>query len=174
VAKKTDAHKDLKRQKDLATLKDLFSLIPRQVVDQVLDQARGDQILTRHVDCLLGADGYFRSTTFHLCDAELRKLLADLFTHWNAAWETGLATHHEFTPGEATLSLSDTATSEQRREHAEYLDHVRKAREVMAALTAHLHEVCPDFDLVECDKEASRKYREALDRAKEHVEKMRA
>ncbi len=172
MAKKTDAHKDLKRQKDLATLKELFSLIPRQVVDLVLDQALSDQILTRHVDCLLDAEGVFRSTTFYLYDAELRKLLSDLFVDWNAAWETGVATHHEYISGVATLTLSDTATSKQWREHANYLAHVRKAREAMATITAHLHEAYPDFDLAESDKEASRKYHDAIDRPKEHAEKM--
>ena len=172
MAKEKDPHKKVKRQKDLTTLKDLLSLIPRQVVDQVLDEALGDQILTRHVDCLLGAEGVFRSTTFHLYDAELRKLLADLFTHWNAAWETGLVNHHEYKPGLATLTLCDTATSEQWREHAIYLDHVGKAREAMAAITVHLHEAYPDFDLTKSDKEASRKYHEALTRAKEHAERM--
>ena len=43
VAKKKDEHQDLKRQKDLATIKGLFSLFPRQVVDSVLEEAEADR-----------------------------------------------------------------------------------------------------------------------------------
>jgi hypothetical protein len=47
-----------------------------------------------------------------------------------------------------------------------------RPREAMAASTVDLHEVYPDFDLTESEKEAFRKYHEALIRAKEHVERM--
>ena len=110
--------------------------------------------------------------TFHLYDAELRKLLADLFTNWNAAWKTGLANHHEYKPGWPRSRLArHRHAGAAAAQYAIYLDHVGKAREAVAAITVHLHEVYPDFDLTESDKEASRKYHEAPTRAKEHAER---
>ncbi|MCE9533362.1 MAG: hypothetical protein K8T89_19890 [Planctomycetes bacterium] len=170
MAKKKDEQEKIKRQKDLATIKDLFSLFPRPVVDGVLEEAEADRILTDHILCLNGVEGIFRSTLFHLYDEDLRKLLDDLFTHWDAAWYVGRTTHHDYLHrGTATLMLTDFDPSERWGEHVAYLDHIAKARHAMEALTRHLHEHYPDFDLPESDKEACRKWGEAVREAERRV-----
>jgi hypothetical protein len=54
--------------------------------------------------------------------------------------------------------LTDFDPSERWEEHGAYLGHVAKARQDLAALTKHLHEHYPDFDLAESDKGACRKW----------------
>ena len=173
VSDQEDAHRDLKRQRDMATIKDLFSVLPRPLVDKVLDEAMSDRILTEHIDCLIGAEAIFRSTLFHLYDINLRQLLEDVFNHWNAAWDVGRATHHDHLGrGIATLTVGETGPSELWDEHERYLDHVMQAQRAMAGLTKHLHEMFPDFDLVESDKEASRKYWEMVESVKRRAEEL--
>jgi nucleoside phosphorylase len=154
----------------LATIKNLFSVFPRPLIDRVLDEALGDRILVDHIDCLIDAEAYFGSTLFHLYDGELRQLLADFFHNWNEAWEVGRSSHHPQGDGRiAILILCDTDAWERWEKHKAYLEHVAKARTAMAGLTKHLHEVYSDFDIDESDREASRKYRELEERVEKRA-----
>ena len=87
--KKVDPHSKTKRNRDLVAIRDLFSVIPRPLVDQVLEQALADRILTDHIDCLTAAESNFRSTLFHLYDRTLWQRLDDLFRNWDYAWDVG-------------------------------------------------------------------------------------
>lgn len=171
--KKSDPHSGIKRTKDLAAISELLSVVPRSLVDQVLDQALSDRILTDHIDCLIAAEEFFRSTIFHLYDAKLRKLLDDLFNNWNQAWEIGRFSHHDHLHrGVATLSLCDTDASDRWEEHDKYIEHVQQARRAMAGLTVHLHEAFPDFDLADSDRQASEKYWEMVRSVEKRMKEM--
>ena len=128
-SKRVAPHREVKRQKDIATIRELFSVFPRPLVDRVLSEAAWSRIHTNHIDCLEVADEYFYSTLFHLYDTKLYDLLADFFRNWNLAWEVGRTTHHEYLHrGLATLMLSDTDPSERWKEHEVYLNHVTSAQ----------------------------------------------
>lgn len=171
--KNSDPHREIKRNRDLATIGELFSVFPRPLVDQVLDQALSDRILTDHIDCLMAAEEFFRSTIFHLYDERLRQLLNDLFNNWNQAWDVGRTSHHDHLHrGVATLTLCDTDLPGRWEEHDKYIEHVQQARRAMAGLTAHLHEAFPDFDLAESDREASEKYWEMVRSVEKRMNEM--
>lgn len=163
-----DPHGEVKRRKDLLALRDLFSVFPRPLVQQVLESALVSQIPTDHIDCLTAAEEIFRSSIFHLYDRTLWQLLDDLFRNWGDAWEVGRATHADrLHRGVATRVLSDFDPSERWREYDIYIEHVQKAQVAMAGLTKHLYEEYPEFDLPESDREAMRRYREMLKQVKE-------
>jgi len=171
--KQKDPYGEIKRNKDLSTIRDLFLVFPRLVVDNVLEQALCDRIYTDHIDCLISAETFFRSTVFHLYDKKLRQLLNDLFRHWNLAWDIGRMSHHDHHGrGLATLILSETAPPERWAEHDAYLDHLMKAQRSMIGVTKHLHEKFPEFDLTASDNEASRKYSEMLQHVEQHMKEL--
>jgi len=168
LAKKIlDPYRETKRNRDLAVIRDLFSVFPCPLVDTVLTDALSDRILTDHIDCLETAEKQFRSTLFQLYDKTLHELLTDFFRNWNLVWDLGETTHDDHLHiGVAKLILQDTDSSNRWQEHADYIDQVKKAQGAMARLTKHLYETYPDFDLSESDQEAYRKYFELV----QHVE----
>lgn len=171
VSKQGDAHQEKKRQRDLATIEKLLTVFPRPVVDNVLDEALSDRIRTDHIDCLIDAERMLHSTLFHLYDTNLRQLLEDFFNHWNMAWDVGRTTHHDHLyRGIATLTVSETDPPERWDEHERYLEHVIKAQGAMVALTRHLSENFPDFDLVESDRQACVKYWEMAESVEKQAE----
>lgn len=167
----SDPHAEIKKAADLKTLKDLYSVFPRTIVDHVLEEASWDRIHTDHIDVLESAQGIARSTLFHLYDTELAQRLKDFFFHWDMAWDIGRFSHHDFLRrGIATLSLSDTDSSENWDRHKLYLEHVAQAQRAHARLNAHIREAFPEFDLGQSDIESSRKYWEMVERVEKECQ----
>jgi nucleoside phosphorylase len=171
--KNLDPYGETKRNRDLTTIRELFSVFPRPLVDHVLEEALSDRILTDHIDCLMSAEQFFRSTIFHLYDQTLRQLLDDIFNNWNLAWDVGRFSHYDHLHrGVATLNISDTDSAERWEKHDAYIKHVRHARQAMAKLTVHLHDTFPDFDLAESDRIASEKYWEMVRSVEQRMNEM--
>ena len=173
AGKEIDSHSGAKRSRDLVAIRDLFSVFPRPLVDQVLGEALSDRVLVDHIDCLTATEDIFRSTLFHLYDRTLLQLLDDFFRHWDMAWDVGRRSHHDpLHRRVATLSLCDTDPPDRWREHDNYIDHVQQAQRAMMGLTRHLHEEYPDFDLALSDREATRKYWEMVEQVKKQMEEI--
>lgn len=160
-----------KREKDLATIRHLFSYFPRQIAAWVLEEGSWDRIHTEHTDALLAAEGIVRSPLFHLNDSELEDLIVDFFGHWSAAWAVGPETHHDFLHrGLATLSIPETASTETWDRHKVYLEHVEQARVTLGKMNKYLAKNYADFDVDASDAEAARQYWEMTERVKRESE----
>ena len=170
---KVDSHSSTKRKRDLVAIRDLFSVFPRPLIDQMLEEALADRILTSHIACLAAAEGIFRSTLFHLYDAKLSQLLDKLFHNWNKAWYVARTIHHDqLHCGVATLMLSDLDSPDRWKEHEVYINHIQHVQRAMAGLTKHLHEGYPEFDLAESDQEANHKYWQMVKGVKKKMKEM--
>lgn len=171
--KPRNASEDLQKEKDLETIKDMFSVFPRRLVDLVLEDAADSRIHYHHIDCLVAAIDIFNSTLFHLYDQELEAMLTEFLCQWNLAWEAGRSIHHDHTnSGIATLNLTDFDSAERWGLHKTYLEHVMQARVAMKNLTKYLADKFPEFDAKKSDQESAAKYwkmvKEVEDRFRQH------
>jgi|GEM_PF-3441220 len=162
---RSELHDEIRRNSDLKTLKELYSVFPRTIVDNVLEYASRDRIHLDHIDVLDSAQSMMQSTLFHLYDAELNQRLKDFCFHWEMAWDVGRFTHRDSNfSGIATLSLTDFDSSDSWERHKTFLEHVSQAQLAHRTLNAYIREAFPEFDLSQSDIESANSYWEMVKR----------
>ncbi len=142
-----------RRTNDLLSLRELYSIFPRPIVELFLQQASNDRI--RIYDALVvdGAIEFYYSTQFHISDAELRLKFEQFFMNWNEIFETSRQTHHDFGwSGVATLALDHKSSSAMWETHRDFGSAVNKTYVCLRELNSYLVENYPDLDLNESDK----------------------
>lgn len=157
IAAKWRIERPVKRSSDLDTIKELFSVFPRPLVDDLLQGAARDQIQVDHLDVLESAYAMVREAHFHLYDTQLVTHLKKFFYEWEMVWDLGAQTHHDYN-FDSVATLITNEFDQPPESYDVYLKHVAEAQTALRKLNACLRETFPDFNVKESDTRAMKRY----------------